>query len=503
MKHTALMASVVLLLSFPPLATAQSPLRWAADAEGGAPFIFKEPRNVSRNIGFEVDLKRALERELGRKIEFVQYEYVKLTEGLERGDFDFIMNGFDITADRVKRVRFTRPYYAYRLELAVRADDHRFDTLAALKQAGGVVGTLEDTAASRYLKRQRVRTKEYTDQTGPYNDLAAGVIDGVLMDAPIAEYYGKKSLVTEDTALFQKATPPFRFIDHFPTYYFYAIAVQKDNVALAAELNAALDRLLADGTLQRIYEKWGLWDSKQEKLLAEYRGDTAGEDTVGGGVAELLLKGAGMTVFLTFTGFALAVVLGLPIALLRLYGPAPLRSLALLYVEFFRGIPVLLLLVFLYFGLPEMARAYRWVEHGVTLKLDPVVAAILGFGLNYAAYESEIYRAGLGAIPIGQWEAARSLGMSDALTFRRIILPQSIRIILPPMTNDLVALFKDTSVVSVIAVVELSKQYQILTRSNAGDLVTIALATAALYLVMSVPLGLLSRHLERRWAVRS
>ena len=90
------------------------------------------------------------------------------------------------------------------------------------------------------------------------------------------------------------------------------------------------------------------------------------------------------------------MALGLPIAVLRLYGPGLLRAFAMLYVEFFRGIPVLLLLAFLYYGLPAMALAYGWSENGVTLKMDPVVAAIVGFGLNYAAYEAEIYRAGLG-----------------------------------------------------------------------------------------------------------
>jgi polar amino acid transport system substrate-binding protein len=183
-------------------------------------------------------------------------------------------------------------------------------------------------------------------------------------------------------------------------------------------------------------------------------------------------------------------LIGLPIALARLYGPPPLQWLATAYVEFFRGIPVLLLLYFLYYGLSAINPAFT---------LGPLQAAILGFGLNYAAYEAEIYRAGIGAIPLGQWEAAASLGMPAPLTFRRIILPQAIRTILPPMTNDLVALFKDTSVVSIIGVVELSKQYQILTKSYGGFL-QIGLATAALYLVMSVPLGFLSRRLEKKWS---
>jgi polar amino acid transport system substrate-binding protein len=190
-----------------------------------------------------------------------------------------------------------------------------------------------------------------------------------------------------------------------------------------------------------------------------------------------------------------AIAIGLPIALGRRSRIGPLRWLATVYVEFFRGIPVLLLLYLIYYGLPGVA------DHlglPVGLRLPAFVAAVVGFGLNYGAYESEIYRAGIGSIPVGQWEAAASLGMSHGLTFRRIILPQAIRVILPPMTNDFIALFKDTSLVSTIAVVELTKQYQTLAKSSL-QYAEIGLVTATLYLVMSVPLGYLSRYLERRW----
>lgn len=130
-------------------------------------------------------------------------------------------------------------------------------------------------------------------------------------------------------------------------------------------------------------------------------------------------------------------------------------------------------------------------------KLPTFAVAVVGFGLNYAAYESEIYRAGIAAVPIGQWEAAASLGMSCGLTFRRIIFPQAVRIILPPMTNDFIALLKDTSLVSVISVVELTKQYQMLAKPN-SQYAEIGALTALLYLAMSVPLGYLSRWLEKR-----
>jgi polar amino acid transport system substrate-binding protein len=203
--------------------------------------------------------------------------------------------------------------------------------------------------------------------------------------------------------------------------------------------------------------------------------------------AAILGKAAVMTVGLSLASMALAVALGLLIALLRLNGPAPVRWLALVYVEFFRGVPLLLLLLFLYYGLPQLG-----------LNLLAVQTAILGFGLNYAAYEAEIQRSAILAVPRGQWDAGLALGMSPAMTFRRIVLPQAVRIALGPTTNDFVAMFKDTSLVSVIAVVELTKQYYILAKSS-NMYIELGLLTAAMYLAMSVPLGYLSRWLEKRW----
>jgi polar amino acid transport system substrate-binding protein len=470
-------------------------LLWAADAEGGAPYIFKDPKNPNRNIGFEVDIAHALAKELNRRIEFKQYDFKNLIPGLDRGDFDLAMNGLEVTEDRKARVRFSRPYYVYKLQLVVRADEERFKTLRGCKRVDGVVGTLEDTAASRLLDQLGIKKEIYDGQVEPYQDLALGrKVDAVLLDLPIAIYYAQNN-------------PKLKFAGRPSGKGYYAIAFSKKNEALAAEVDAALDRLFEKGELRRIYQRWRMWNDNQEELISPGQFDDDDEGSQDDAPADtprtyafldyipLLLEGAWLTVKLTLLGFGLAVLLALPIALARLYGPAPLRWLALGYVEFFRGIPVLLLLVFLYFGLPAIADHYGLP---VQLKLDAFTAGVLGFGLNYAAYEAEIYRAGIGSIAAGQWEAAASLGMSAPLTFRRIILPQAVRVILPPMTNDFVALFKDTSVVSIIAVVELSKQYQILAKSS-GEYLVIGLATAGLYLIMSVPLGHLSRYLESRW----
>jgi polar amino acid transport system substrate-binding protein len=461
------------------------PLVYAADAEGGAPYVFKNPQNPEQYLGFEVDLAAALAEEIGRPIEFRQYEFSSIFSGLERGDFDFAMNGLEITPDRKKSVRFSRPYYVYRLQFVTRVDETRFQTLAECQgQPGLVIGTLEDTAASRLLDRLGIPKKIYPGQVEPYGDLALGRIDGVLLDLPIALYYARNN-------------PRLKFAGEPIEPGYYAIAFDPRNESLAHEMDGALDRLMHRGILESIEKKWNLWNKDQEALARDETTEVP-EASLGAWAFRryfpLLLQGAATTVLITVLSMALAIGLGLPLALARLYGPAPLRWLGLVYVEFFRGIPVLLLLYFLYYGLPVVA---EHLQLGVSLSLAPLQAAVLGLGINYAAYEAEIYRAGISSLPTGQWEAAASLGMSPALTFRRIILPQAIRIILPPMTNDFVGLFKDTSIVSIIAVVELSKQYQILSKTSMKYL-EIGLVTAALYLLMSVPLGYLARYLEKR-----
>jgi polar amino acid transport system substrate-binding protein len=463
------------------------PLAWAADIDGGIPYIFIDENGDL--AGFEVDLKDALERELGRKINFVKYEFESMIQGVLRKDFDFAMNGLEITPERKKVVRFSRPYFLYQLQFVVPRDETRIRTLEDCKRLNISVGTLAGSQAENLLKENEIATIAFKGQDEIYQKLCeAKEIQAVLLDVPVNLYYA----APDATLPYSQAQkyPGLKFSGQPFAEGFYGTAVHPDNEKLAGELDAAIDRLQKSGKLKAILQKWELWNADQYRLYTDTSPAAQAKEMPFSVYFPMLVEGALVTVEITVLSFLLAVALGLPIALMRLYGPAPVRLLATIYVEFFRGIPVLMLLFFLYFGLPGLVPDFR---------LGAMEAAILGFGMNYAAYESEIYRAGISSIPQGQWEAAASLGMSPALTFRRIILPQAIRVILPPMTNDLVALFKDTSVVSIIALVELSKQYQILTRSGAGY-VGIGLTTAALYLIMSVPLGHLSRYLEKRWS---
>ena len=195
-----------------------------------------------------------------------------------------------------------------------------------------------------------------------------------------------------------------------------------------------------------------------------------------------------MTLVLSCISFPLAILVGLSVAIGRLHGPVSLRPLLVGYVELVRGTPLMLQLYAIFFLLPQIG-----------LALPAIVAAILGLALNYSAYESEIYRAGLKAVSLGQFEAALSLGMTKWQALRYVLVPQAVRIVMPAVTNDFIAMFKDTSVCSVITVIELTKRYSVLALST-GRIMELALATAILYGAMSWPLSLLSHWFEHRLA---
>lgn len=203
----------------------------------------------------------------------------------------------------------------------------------------------------------------------------------------------------------------------------------------------------------------------------------------------ILIEGAGVTIVISVVSMAIAVSLGLALCLGRMYGGRFARGAATAYVEFYRGTPLLIQLYLLYYGLPKVPY--------IGVSMSPWTAAFIGLGMNYAAYEAELYRAGILSVPKGQTEAASALGMNRRLTFRRIVLPQAMRVALPGMTNDFIALFKDSSLVSVIAMVELTKSYNMLASSTLRFL-ELGLITAFLYFAMSYPLSLLARRLEER-----
>jgi polar amino acid transport system substrate-binding protein len=446
-------------------------LTWGGDIQGGEPYVYEDPAKPSELIGFEVDIMAAIGKRLGVRTRFVQYNWSNLVPSLERGDFDLVMNGLEATAERRSRILLSDPYYVYAETLTVRVDD---PIRSVFELRGKRVGTLNQTVAHDILRMLAdVEPLVYEGNEEPYKDLALGRSDAVVLDNIIADRYGCRN-------------PALRCVPYDVARGAYVIGMRKADVELKAAIDRALAELRTSGELEQILRKHALWDDRQREPIPTL-GITRPPRTFDGEMFLQFLHAAWVTLELSVLAFLLAVPLGMLLAIARVYGGWGLRAAARTYIEVFRGTPVLLQLFVLYYGLSSV------------VSLGPMHAAILGLGLNYAAYEAEVYRGALLAIPRGQAEAARALGMSPVQTLRHVMIPQALRLALPPMTNDFVSLLKDSSLVSVITVIELTKRMTIAAVDMRSWLIP-GLACAAFYIVLSLPLSELARRLERRLA---
>jgi polar amino acid transport system substrate-binding protein len=380
------------------------------------------------------------------------------------------------------------PYYIYKLQLMARTGDDSIRSWDDLRTRQGErrkrVGVLQSSAAERFARKQfgdSIELRTYPEVTSVLGLVQDEQLDATIQDLPIAVFYGPEY-------------PGLRSVDQPAEPGYYIGMVRPEDKRLQEKLNAALLAGINDGTLQRIYERYGVWNEDQSRLaevaktwppkiaapksrwahLPEYAG--------------ILLQAAWTTLKLSFLAMPLAIAIGILVAVGRLYGPAWIRTPLGFYVEVLRGTPLLLQLFIIAYMLPKYT----------DFKLPDFWAGVVGLAINYSAYEAENYRAGLLAIPRGQMEAALSLGMSTWSALRRIVVPQAVRVVIPPVTNDFIALFKDTSVVSMISVVELTLRYRSLSSDHPQLILELAAITAFLYLVMSYPLSLVARRMEMR-----
>ncbi len=465
-------------------------LRWGADEEGGAPFVFRDREDPNRLVGFEAELMERIARELNVESRFDQAQWDQLLPYLERGGVDVVVNGYEWTAQRARRYLATRPYFAYQFQLLVRRDGpvHCWADLRMPKSGGGrwrvgvLIGSASLTTAEQ-LGGPAVEVITFPGATDAMLAARNGQIDATLQDLAASQYYLNRPEFTELGA----AGPP-------EGLGYYVMYLRPGDEKLRDAIDATIVSLIDSGELKTIYQRYGIWTPAQE-LLAKYQRREAtlvGQEgrwldpSMLARFLPSLLTSAGMTVLLSVASFPLAVLLGLVIAIGRLHAPRPIAMVLGAYVELIRGTPLMFQLFVLFYLLPELG-----------LVLPALAAGIAGLAINYSAYEAEIYRAGLQAIPDGQMEAALSLGMSRRLALGRVIVPQAVRIVIPPVTNDFIALFKDTSVCSVITLTELTKQYSILANTY-GGVIEFGLAAALLYMVMSLPLSWFSRWFEAR-----
>jgi polar amino acid transport system substrate-binding protein len=468
---------------------AEPVLRWAADPNSNAPYTFFTAGKTL--TGFEYEIINAVARRLGRRAEFVQNDWSGLIPGLHRGLYDCVICGIEITPEKADEVSFSIPYYFTFEQFVGRRGRPPLTSLDQLR--GRKVGTLDQTAALRMLEGiPGIETKTYDQEVSAYQDIVNERLFGVLLDYPIAKYYAAPNPALELNG------PPFGRIA-------YGIAVDKGNATLQSELDTALRDLITSGELRGILSRWGLWTSTVAQAFDQPAKPSASDSAYQGFVTNqggqtnfwsrlqiyaaagrLLQRAALLTLSVSVTAMVVAVVVGFVLVVCRVFGPAPMRWCATAYIEVIRGTPLLIQLLFIFYGLPNIG-----------IRLSPFVASVLGLGLNYAASEAENYRAGLLAVPAGQWQAAYALGLTQSKALRLVIVPQAIRFVLPPLTNDFIALLKDSSLVSALTMIELTGAYHRLA-TETFDYFGAGLLIAILYLLIGLPFVRLARWTEER-----
>ena len=485
--------ALLFILSMPIIVQSQqakSELKWAADAESGAPYVFYDAKNPTQITGFEFELVQLLSKKLKLQPHFVQNAWDGLILGLDRGEYDIAINGIEITDERKKSVLFSDPYYATFLQLVVRNNDSRFKTLSDLN--GFKVGTLNGALSEKVLRSENgIEVLPYESESNAHQDLLLNRSDALLFDAPIAKYYSA-------------VDSRFKILPAVIGSMNYGIAISKKNKDLHKKINLALQEMTESGELKEIYEHWALWNPATAQLFNDLSPTRISPSSfenyknnlnVNRGFAEkieiyektipILLMAALKTIQISFFAMLVAVGGGIVLVGARLYGGKVLRTTTISFIEVTRGTPLLLQLFFIFYALPSLG-----------IEFSPFWAAVIGLGINYSVQECEIYRSGLMSVHRNQIEAAKLLGLSSWQSFWSVQVPQAFRISLPPMTTDFIALIKDSSLVSVITMVELTKSYSTLAATY-YDYMGFALIAALLYMLIGLPLVLLSKKLEK------
>lgn len=426
------------------------------------PFEFREGNRI---VGFDVELGNLIAAELGARARWVNSAFDGIFPALHTGKFDLVMSSVTITPERQKQLAFSDGYYTAGQIVAVRQDEPEIQSLDDL--GGKVAGIQSNTTAEEVLKsRSGVEVRRYESIDLALQDLTNGNLRAVVGDAPTLRYFIKRGF------------PRLKTVGDLLSEEHYGIAMRPKDAVLRQEVNAALARIRADGRYAALEQKW--FGTEAETVRNPWAV-----------ILPALAEGLWLTVQLTCLALLIGLPLGLTIALLRQVRFPPLAWLCATYVELFRGTPLLFQVIFIYYALPPL----------LGINLPQFAAGVLALSLNSAAYIAEIFRSGIQSIDTGQMEAARSLGMPYGMAMQNVILPQAFRRVLPPLTNETIALLKDSSLVSVIGMVELTQMGRALSSQLALPLM-IWPAVALFYLAVTFPLTRLAGMLERKWSVK-
>ena len=438
-----------------------------------SPFSYHDPA-TGQLLGYDVDVARAVADKLGVKVEFVETPWDSIFAALEANRFDIVANEVTINAERKQKYDLSEPYSVGEGVIVTRADDDSIKSLDDLK--GKIAAENATSNWSDIARKAGARVEAVEGFTQAIKLLNQGRVDVVVNDS-IAVY----------AYLAETGDKTVKIAGNVGEKSEQGFAARKDS-GLLPDLNKALDELRADGTLANISQKY---------LKANASGAPAAAQNQPKSTWDLIMESLGplakaaitKTIPLTVISFVIGLLIALAVALARLSPNVVLTNIARFYISIIRGTPLLVQLFIVFYALPELG-----------VKIDPFPAAVIAFSLNVGGYAAEIIRSAIQSIPKGQWEAAQTIGLNYVGALRRIVLPQATRVAVPPLSNTLISLVKDTSLASTILVTELLRQAQIIA---APTFEFFALyGTAAVYywvicLVLSFGQSRVERRLER------
>ncbi|MDF1602292.1 ABC transporter substrate-binding protein/permease [Nocardioides sp. YIM 152315] len=462
-----------------PVHADESPSRTVRVGTEGVypPFTYRDPE-TNELTGFDVEVMKAVGEEAGWDVEFVEAPFDALFPALDSGRIDVIANQVTINPEREARYLFSTPY-TYSHGVIVTAADT--DDITSLDDLRG--RTTAQTSSSNWAEvaRDAGAKVQYVKDFGPGVELLIqGRVDAIVNDnIAVLDY-----LATSGTDQVKIAG------DAGDETLEQALAFRKSDAQLRQQADEALKTLTDDGTLAEISESYFQADVTQREGSGDVEVKGSDDRSTWEVVQDTawpmlrgLLKG---TIPLTVVSFVVGLVIAVAAALARLSPIRVLDGIARVYISIIRGTPLLVQLFIVFFGLGQIG-----------IKLDPYVAAALAFSLNVGGYAAEIVRASILSVPRGQYEAATVIGMDYWQSMRRIIFPQAGRIAVPPLSNTLLSLIKDTSLASLVLVPELFREAEV-TAALTTEYLPLYCMAALYYWVVCYLVTLAQGPLERR-----
>lgn len=433
-----------------------------------APFEFQDVNGDF--VGIDMDLLAAIAKDQGFKYEVKPLGFNAAVQALESQQVDAVIAGMSITEERQKKFDFSDPYFDSGIIMAVDSENDNITSYEDLKGEKVAVktGTEGASFAESIQDQYGFQIVTFDDSANMYEDVRTGNSVAVFDDYPVLAYgikqgNGLKSVTDKEAGAS------------------YGFAVSKgQNTELLEMFNNGLTNLKASGEYQEILDKYLETGSDEAKV------DTGFFGLIKESMPSLL-SGLGMTLLLTVVSLIIATILGIMFGLFRIAKNKVLSTLAIIYIDIFRGTPLIVQAFFIYFGIPA----------ALDFRISAVAAGLITLSLNAGAYMAEIVRGGIQSVDKGQMEAARSLGLPYGKAMAKVVLPQAVQLMIPSFINQFVITLKDTSILSIIGINELTQSGKIIIARNLESF-QMWLIVGIMYFIVIIILTKVSNVLERR-----